>query len=165
VPSRGSINLPLTRRNDARPKTMPITWFTDRDRRFRIGYLPADATIDAFAESVHEHVRPVPGFADFDEMTVFADLSRLMETAPPARAAEIVASLYGAERRARTALVVRRQVDFGILRMYAAYRDRDEDSLQVFYDVDEALAWLGFAGEERTRYGAAARQLVEEGGA
>ena len=144
---------------------MPITWFTDRARRFRIGYLPADATIDDFAESVRVHVRPVEGFADFDEMTVFADLSRLLETAPPARAAEIVASLYGAERRARTALVVRRQVDFGVLRMYAAYRDRDEDSLQVFYDVEEALGWLGFDGGERMRYGEATRRLVEEGGA
>ena len=144
---------------------MPITWFTDRDRRFRIGYLPADATIDDFAESVRAHVRPVEGFADFDEMTVCADLSRLLETAPPARAAEIVASLYGAERRARTALVVRRQVDFGVLRMYAAYRDRDEDSLQVFYDVEEALGWLGFDGGERMRYGEATRRLVEEGGA
>lgn len=144
---------------------MPITWFTDRDRRFRIGYLPSDATIDEFAESVRAHVRPVEGFADFDEMTVFADLSRLLETAPPARAAEIVASLYGAEREARTALVVRRKVDFGILRMYAAYRDRDEHSLQVFYDVDEALGWLGFEGEERTRYGQATRHLIEEGDA
>ncbi|MEE4359905.1 MAG: hypothetical protein V2I63_00120 [Pseudomonadales bacterium] len=143
---------------------MPISWFTDAERRFRIGYLPSDATIDEFAESVRTHVWPVEDFAAFDEITVFANLARLMETAPPARAAEIVASLYGSRRDARTALVVRRQVDFGMLRMYAAYRERDEHSLQVFYDIGQALDWFGFEGTRCEDYLAAAQRLVEAGG-
>jgi len=45
----------------------------------------------------------------------------------------------------RTAIVVARQLDFGIARMFGAFAEQIDVEYQVFRDEQSALAWLGSA--------------------
>lgn len=44
---------------------------------------------------------------------------------------------------AKIAILVTRPVDFGIARMWESFSQDLGQTRQVFYDMDEALAWLG----------------------
>jgi hypothetical protein len=46
----------------------------------------------------------------------------------------------------RVAFVAVRDVDFGLMRMFAAFREHPSTEVRVFRDYDEALAWA--SGEE-----------------
>lgn len=48
-----------------------------------------------------------------------------------------------AMRQTRLAVIVATDEQFGVARMYGAYRGQVSDRLQVFRDAAEACAWLG----------------------
>ena len=76
-----------------------------------------------------------------------ADLGQLSHTVIKS-IADYVAKNRGAQPRARTAIVVGRNLAFGLARMYGQMLEASsEASVMVFRDMDEAMAWL--EGDEK----------------
>jgi len=42
---------------------------------------------------------------------------------------------------ARVAFVTQREIDFGLARMFGAYRDEPDTAFRVFREIDEAIRW------------------------
>ena len=99
-------------------------------------------------EEVEDALREVYSRPDFvpDADTLCdlreADLGQLSHTIIKS-IASYVAKNRGAESGARTAIVVGRDLTFGLARMYEQMLEASSDvSVMVFRDMDEAMAWL-----------------------
>ncbi|MDJ0866866.1 MAG: hypothetical protein QNK03_12210 [Myxococcota bacterium] len=59
------------------------------------------------------------------------------------RIAEVWGKRELGRERTKLATVVRRDVDYGLARMYQAFRDTSSIEMRVFRELHEAEAWLG----------------------
>jgi hypothetical protein len=79
---------------------------------------------------------------DVDDAAVMTDTIR--------RVAEIFRGFDPIPARSKLAIVASKDLLFGMARMYEVYRDRDEASIRVFRDIDEARRWLGLVESAAT---------------
>lgn len=92
-----------------------------------------------------QRVYSEPGFrADID---VLWDLREArvttMTSAEVEKLSDFVASHWGPAGKSRAALVVSRDFEFGITRMYEIFLEsRMSATVRVFRDMEEALAWM-----------------------
>ena len=93
--------------------------------------LEASRTIDASASPLRDAPRLWDARAVGEGPTVGSKDLRGLAAGPDAK-----------EARGRVAVVVRRDVDFGLARMYEAYVAESPAELRVFREYSEAVAWL-----------------------
>ena len=93
-------------------------------------------------------LQAIYGATDFDpEMNVFWDLQKADSSAVSSddvyRLKKYVSNKWGRGGNSRAALVVSREVDFGMSRMYQIMMEGDNPSkIKVFKDLHEAEQWL-----------------------
>ncbi len=93
------------------------------------------------ASSSHRSLRDNPEFAsDFRALTDMRDVTKFELTNSELRA---IAERSPYDGTARRAVVVDRTVQYGMARMYQAFRDEDAATFKVFEDMAEAREWLG----------------------
>ncbi|MGH0038509.1 MAG: hypothetical protein ACQGVK_26030 [Myxococcota bacterium] len=62
----------------------------------------------------------------------------------PSLLREVAQNMRGESRISRMAVLVGRELHYGLARMFQAYASDSPTDIHVFRDRDEALAWLGF---------------------
>ena len=73
-----------------------------------------------------------------------------MSTAEVRAFAEFVLESQPAARPPRVAIVTGTDVDFGMARMFGAYREHPSTQVRVFRDYDDAVTWAQSAVEQRS---------------
>lgn len=67
--------------------------------------------------------------------------------------AAITAKLYKESKHTpKTAIIAKRDLSYGLSRMYQAYSDSVPGELVVFRDIDDALAWLRVPASEKALF-------------
>ncbi|MBO6557745.1 MAG: hypothetical protein JJ934_12570 [Pseudomonadales bacterium] len=117
----------------------------DRDRELITLIVGPAATADFLGRFEAEIRNTVLGH---DELIILAGVSELtgkqieqlaFQTAQRPRETE--------ERESNLVLVAGTDLEFGVARMYAAYRQKPERLTQVFRDLQQALEWLQLPGD------------------
>ena len=123
---------------------MNITMEIDETANLRTHRVTGDLTMDAvFAELEQVYSKP-----DFQpDMNVMWDLRGAtitsMSSAEIQRLSDFVAGRWGPGGKSRAALVVSRDFEFGLTRMYEIFLEsRMSVQVQVFRDLDEAMKWI-----------------------
>ena len=93
-------------------------------------------TAEQITEGIAERPGPVDG--------TLIDLREAAFSFSEAEIRELVdfVNRVDAEPRGRTAYLVPQDLEFGLMRMYQAYRDRTDPNVRVFRALDEALTWV-----------------------
>lgn len=126
---------------------MPIKFHIDRDRRIVFGRLVGKVTVPEMFEYSHD-VWARPEVVGFDEV-IDTNGTNEIEVATPTVLRSLAAksvALSAAVPRGRLAIVAKQQVQFGLSRMYEAYRELEPGRTQevgVFRTLAEASAFLG----------------------
>jgi hypothetical protein len=88
------------------------------------------------------------------DMRMLVDLTAANRIELSAEKLEMIATASPFSAESRQAFVVRRDLDFGLARMYAAYAEmRKKGEVQVFRSGTEALKWLHADVRERCAAG------------
>jgi hypothetical protein len=127
---------------------MSVTWYVDDHRRLRILHFAADTTLAEMDALIRRVAEKREDFATFDELSLFADVRAVLRSGGPEEFALLMARHYGARPEVRDFLVARSDVDFGLLRRYAAYRGTDDTRVRVFRSTAEALRGMDVPEEE-----------------
>lgn len=72
-----------------------------------------------------------------------------LSTAEVRAFAEFILESQPAARPPRVAIVTGTDVDFGMARMFGAYREHPSTQVRVFRDYDDAVTWAQSAVEQR----------------
>lgn len=130
--------------------------------------MPVECRIDAEAGIIHTILSGEVGASDIIEaiealfrhpdyrpgMIGLADLRSYTwraETSDIKRIAQFMIANGDTIGRSRTAIVVSDDYSYGMSRMYEAFADASPIEVDVFRDMDEAVAWLrGAGGREAT---------------
>jgi hypothetical protein len=95
-------------------------------------------------EGAMKTLEKVPDITDYTR--TLWDLREITSPSPSSgevRRSVDLAEGYRARRgHGKSAVVVGREVDFGLVRMYQAYAEQKDVEIAVFRDYSEALAWL-----------------------
>jgi hypothetical protein len=123
---------------------MPITHEVDRARNIRIHRASGELTFDELSEELRR-IYDSDGFQP-DQSSLWdlreADVTSFTKE-QIASIVEIVRDRWATQGTARSALVVAREVAFGLARMYELQLDaQPADRVRVFYDYEEAESWL-----------------------
>jgi hypothetical protein len=121
---------------------MSVTWYVDERRRLRILHFAADTTLAEMEALIRRVAEKREDFATFDEVSLFADVRSVLRSGGPEEFALLMAEHYGARPQVRDVLVAQSEVDFGLLRRYAAYRGADDTRVRVFRSAADALRWV-----------------------
>lgn len=131
---------------------MPITTDFDPDTGLRVHVMTGRLTYAEVRDTLEElYARP-----DFDPtMNALWDLREAVLTDISSDDVRKIAQLVRGRPpigvSSRVALVVSRDADFGMARMYGAQLDGAAQSgFRVFRDVDEATTWVGGAPEDES---------------
>jgi hypothetical protein len=128
---------------------MPITTRLDPENGLRVHLVTGRLTYAEVRDALEElYARP-----DFDPaMNALWDLQGAVTTGISSDDVRQVAQLVAGSRpsgSSRVALVVSRDADFGMVRMYEAQLDRpSQDNHRAFRNIEEAMTWLGQDLEE-----------------
>lgn len=123
---------------------MDITTEIDVKANLRIHKVTGDVTV----KSIMAKLEQVYSEPDFDpEMNVLWDMREAkmssVSSSDVEQLSNFVAGRWGTGGRSRAALVVSRDFEFGISRMYEIFLEsRSATQVQVFRDFDEALLWI-----------------------
>lgn len=139
-----------------------MRYYVDRDYRLIVVYVPAATPLERMFELIGD-IEQDPDLAHFSDLTVFENLNSMIPQEAPYDGVKALASelyrQYGAGSELRSAYVVSSAVDFGLMRVYLTYRERQPETTKSFInDLDGALAFVGIPASEWPRY----RQLVDE---
>jgi len=95
------------------------------------------------------HVRALAADARFrPHFSQLADIRGAADVAVSSSGIKDLAKLNPFGAGARRAVVVDRDVIFGMARMYQMMREPSTDEVEIFRDLDLALEWLGIAHEK-----------------
>ena len=132
---------------------MPVNSYIDREGELILTCVSADATID---EILRENAELSAGETTtvLNGIVFFEDLNRVVGDAPSnlRRVSQQLNQFYGPEDTSKTAFVVTKDVDYGLLRIYTTYRGRDTRYFQMFFELTEALEWIGVEQARRGEY-------------
>lgn len=122
---------------------MELSLKIDPEAKLRILKLTGQTTMQDLYDAIEEVYRH-PGF-DHSHNSVW-DLRECSLADLTSEAVQQIASSVAAQRKARGAppkgaLVVSKDLDYGMARMYETYLDSGSD-FGVFRDIDEAMEWL-----------------------
>lgn len=134
--------------------SLGIPFHIDYSARLLVVYVPAHATTQDILENI-EIIAREPDFTDFDVMTIFSDLNRVVGDMSAFQndlrsVSDKLIERYGTGGKFKAAYVISKNVDFGLLRMFTTYRGRKLEHTELFYDAGEALEWLGIGESDRS---------------
>jgi hypothetical protein len=124
---------------------MEITTEIDKKAGLRKHKVTGDLTV----ESLLAELGKIYSGTDFDaDMDVLWDLRDAkfpsVSSAEVQRVSDFVAAHWGTGGKSRAAMVVSRDFEFGMTRMYEIFLEsRTSVRVRVFRDLDEALKWIG----------------------
>jgi hypothetical protein len=123
---------------------MAITTKIDKESNLRLHNVTGALTLNELMAKLEE-VYSEPDFTP--EMNVIWDLREadlaLFTTADIRKVRNYVSKHWGTGKGNRAALVVLRDLDFGLSRMYEFFLEsRTSSEVQVFRDYDKALEWI-----------------------
>ena len=122
---------------------MPVEYVIHRELRLVVTTGRGRVT----AEELVEHRERLLKDSDFDPtFNQFSDFSELERTNLQPNDVRAFAREQVFAPVSRRALLVRRPHQFGVTRQYQAYHE-DRSNVQVFYDRQEALDWLGIPAD------------------
>lgn len=132
---------------------MPVFNYFDRERELILTHVSADATIEEILRANVE-MSAIASIDVCDGVILFDDLNSVVGDSPNGlrRLSRQLNQLYGPGDTSRTAFVVTKDVDYGLLRIYTTYRGRDAQYFRLFYELTEALEWIGLAGSDLVDY-------------
>ncbi len=123
---------------------MPITYRIDAQRRLIVATATgelSDEDLHAYAFAVADDPANAP---DVRELFDLRGVSAVAVTADGVRqVAQTVSEIDVAGKPSKLAIVAVSAVAFGLARMYQVLRSDAPRDIQVFDDMNEALAWLG----------------------
>ncbi len=126
----------ITYRQDAKTGIQVATW---------LGHMTDQAMLS--------HYRRYYGAADYDptcsELADLRGLTRIDLTTVGLKKLASLAARF--QRRGRTAIVTDNDLSFGLGRMYNVFGPDATNRIEVFRDIDDALAWLGHPGAHLDR--------------
>ena len=121
-----------------------ITTQIDRERNLRIHCVTGALTFDELVNTLKE----IYSAPDFDpDMNSLWDLREAdvstFETPDIQNLKNFVGKHWGTKGKSKSAIVVSRDLDFGLSRMYEFYlQAKSSSEVQVFREYDEALKWI-----------------------
>jgi hypothetical protein len=123
---------------------MAITTRIDKESNLRLHTVKGTLTLKELLEKLKE-VYSEPDYRP--EMDVIWDLREAdlspFSTSDIRKVGDYVSGHWGAESGSKAALVVSRDLDFGLSRMYEFFLEsRTSSEVQVFRDYDEAMDWI-----------------------
>jgi len=124
---------------------MKITTEIDKKAGLRKHKVTGDLTV----ESLLAELGKIYSGPDFQtDMDVLWDLRdakfQSVSSAEVQRVSDFVAAHWGTGGKSRAALVVSRDFEFGMTRMYEIFLEsRSSVRVRVFRDLDKALKWIG----------------------
>lgn len=145
-----------------------LPYLADAEVGILVSFMPEGVTDEEIANQIHD-ISQDESASRFDTLLIFerVDTGEFEDTNRLRRFSDLIKNLFGTGGEFKTAYVVDRQVDFGLINMFAAYRERDElNSSELFYNESDALLWLGLPeaqlSEWLTRIEAFKDELREE---
>lgn len=131
---------------------MPARNHIDAEAGIVLSYVAAHATPGQVIANI-KMLGSNDALAGFNDLTVFEDLDRVVgklagDNNSLRTVADLLSSAYGTGGDFKSAYIVNKQVDYGLMRMYTTYRGREDDRQAVFFDVREGLAWIGLPEEQ-----------------
>jgi len=121
---------------------MPIGVQIDRTRNLVIRTASGAVTIDEYLHSIQEvlaHPDFSPGMKSISDLREAASLASPQELR---KISKILVERSNEITGGRVAIVVSRELAYGMSRMLQAYSARASVDIGVFYEMDEALDWL-----------------------
>ena len=121
---------------------MPIQYEVDRDKRLLITRATGDLSPDDLFSYLDRLIAD-PEAEECDELYVFQNVDLSQVSAADVRTLARRATELSRPEGYRVAFVAPRDADFGMVRMYQAFRELGEERMAVFRTLDEACDWLG----------------------
>ena len=112
-----------------------------------VAYLPAAVRLNEIGKPVGS-ADADPRYRQYNELAVFQDVEAIFNREAGADLAKDMSATQGPDAHYRSAYVVQKAVDVGLLRLFNNYRERDEDAAQVFLEIEPALEFLGVSDPE-----------------
>jgi hypothetical protein len=124
---------------------MKISTHIDKNNKIRSHKVEGELTLDG----VKEQLNKIYSSTDFEsDMNVIWDLREAgfssMDASGVRSVMEYVSRNWGESGKSKGALVVSRDLDFGLSRMYEMLMESvSTNEIRVFKDIDEAKIWIG----------------------
>jgi hypothetical protein len=119
---------------------MPVDYRIDKENSVVFTTASGKVTAEEILTG-RSHMADDPGFSP--NMKQLVDMVGVSEVAITTKDLRGVAACDPFGTGAKRALVGDRDVTFGMLRMYEVLSDRQDISVMVFRDIEEACEWLG----------------------
>lgn len=122
---------------------MPITFDFDPETLVLTEVASGEVTPAEFVENLARFEAVLPEGASVRVLSDYRLTQATVSTADVAVMKESTNAMLARRRaRARTALVVSEQIQFGLGRMYSMVEDSEAFEVRVFTDIEEAKVWL-----------------------
>jgi len=121
---------------------MPITYEIDREKRLMTSRAAGRITSAELFDYLEAIIKD-PANVDCDELVVLDDVDTDAISSADVRTAAQRAASLSRDTDFRVAVVAPRDADFGMFRMFQAFRELGEDRMAVFRDIQDACDWLG----------------------
>ena len=122
------------------PMSVGIDWIDTE--QLVIAYLPTDVNYDDIGEPAGSE-NADPRYRQFNELIIIQDVEGLSRRESGAEIASELSTTQGPDSHYKTAYVVSKAVDIGLIRIFNTYRGRDPQSADVFISLAPALDYLG----------------------
>lgn len=132
---------------------MTVRNYIDRERELLLTYVSAEATLDDLLKANQELIED-QSLDTYDGIVLFEDLNRVVGPIPDGMRtiSRQLDERYGSGGTYKTAFVISKDVDYGLLRMYTTYRGRDMQYVKLFFAITEAFDWVGVGETEQSRW-------------
>jgi len=121
---------------------MSIEYTVDRARELMVTVAEGRMSVDEVRRFVVEIVED-PATDGCDELVILRDVDLQDISSDDVRGLAQHSTEITRSQDFKTAVVAPRDADFGLFRMYEAFRNRPEGMIAVFRNVEEAMVWLG----------------------
>jgi hypothetical protein len=121
---------------------MPILYEVDRDARLMTTRASGRVTPAMLFEYLDAIIAD-PANEQCDELMILDDIDIESISSADVRALAQRASELSQDEKFRFAVVAARDADFGMVRMFQAFRELDEHRMSVFRTLEAACSWLG----------------------
>ena len=121
---------------------MPIQYEVDREKRLMITRATGQLTPSELF-SYLDAIIADPANEQCDEIYLFDDVDLSQVSSADVRTLARRAAEVSSGDPFRVAFVAPRDADFGMVRMFQAFRELGDDRMAVFRTLDDACDWLG----------------------
>lgn len=121
---------------------MPITYQIDREKGLTITHASGRITANEFLGYV-DMLLADPSNEQCDELLILDQIDINDISSSDVRAAAQRSANLSRDTEFRVAVVAPSDADFGMSRMFQAFRELGDDRMDIFRELQEACDWLG----------------------